>query len=114
MFKIVLVGDVSVGKTQIRSRYCHNVFNADSRSTIGVEFAFKNIEIQGLNIKGNSFKTYLDSVILICHLGQIWDTSGSERYRAVTSAYYRGAVGAIVAFDVTKVSLGCIRIGYSL
>lgn len=85
LFKIVLVGDVSVGKTQIRSRYCHNVFNADSRSTIGVEFAFKNIEIQGLNIKG-----------------QIWDTSGDERYRAVTSAYYRGAVGAIVAFDVTK------------
>jgi len=56
LFKIVLVGDVSVGKTQIRSRYCHNVFNADSRSTIGVEFAFKNIQIQGLNIKGSRIK----------------------------------------------------------
>ena len=58
LFKIVLVGDVSVGKTQIRSRYCHNVFNAETRSTIGVEFAFKNIEIQGLNIKGKPFEPY--------------------------------------------------------
>jgi len=85
LFKIVLVGDCGVGKTQIRTRYTMNEFNPQSKSTIGVEFAFKTIEIRGDEIKG-----------------QIWDTSGEERYRAVTSAYYRGSVGAVIAFDVTK------------
>ena len=58
LFKIVLVGDVHVGKTQIRSRYCFDEFNANSKTTIGVEFALKNIEIQGLNIKGKPFESY--------------------------------------------------------
>jgi len=85
LFKLVLVGDCGVGKTQIRSRYTMNEFNGESKSTIGVEFAFKTIDIKGDEIKG-----------------QIWDTSGEERYRAVTSAYYRGSVGAMIVFDVCK------------
>ena len=86
LFKIVMVGDCGVGKTQIRNRYTLDEFNPQSKSTIGVEFAFKTIEIEGNEVKG-----------------QIWDTSGEERYRAITSAYYRGSVGAILVFDVTKV-----------
>ena len=81
-----MVGDCGVGKTQIRNRYTLDEFNPQSKSTIGVEFAFKTIEIEGNEVKG-----------------QIWDTSGEERYRAITSAYYRGSVGAILVFDVTKV-----------
>ena len=52
LFKIVLVGDCGVGKTQIRTRYTMNEFNPQSKSTIGVEFAFKTIEIRGDEIKG--------------------------------------------------------------
>lgn len=85
LFKTVLIGDCSVGKTQIRTRYTMDEFNPESKSTIGVEFAFKTLHIRNDEIKA-----------------QIWDTSGEERYRAVTSAYYRGSVGAIVVFDVTK------------
>lgn len=81
-----MVGDCAVGKTQLRNRYTLDEFNPQSKSTIGVEFAFKTIEIDGNEVKG-----------------QIWDTSGEERYRAITSAYYRGSVGAILVFDVTKV-----------
>ena len=51
----------------------------------GVEFAHKTIQIQGKKIKA-----------------QIWDTAGQERYRAITSAYYRGAVGALLVYDITK------------
>ena len=54
LFKIVLVGDCGVGKTQIRTRYTMNEFNPQSKSTIGVEFAFKTIEIRGDEIKGLS------------------------------------------------------------
>ena len=63
-------------------------FNPQSKSTIGVEFAFKTVNIDGNEVKG-----------------QIWDTSGEERYRAITSAYYRGSVGAVLVYDVTKVNL---------
>jgi len=57
----------------------------DSKSTIGVEFATRTSEIDGKMIKA-----------------QIWDTAGQERYRAITSAYYRGAVGALLVYDITK------------
>lgn len=80
-----MVGDCGVGKTQIRNRYTLDEFNPESKSTIGVEFAFKTMDIDGNEVKS-----------------QIWDTSGEERYRAITSAYYRGSVGAIIVFDVTK------------
>ena len=80
-------------------------FNPESKSTIGVEFAFKTLHIRGDEIKGKNIliKTINESKLK----AQIWDTSGEERYRAVTSAYYRGSVGAIVVFDVTKVSFYC-------
>ncbi|KAK4373036.1 hypothetical protein RND71_008420 [Anisodus tanguticus] len=85
VFKIVLIGDSAVGKSQILARFARNEFNFDSKATIGVEFQTKTLIIDHKTVKA-----------------QIWDTAGQERYRAVTSAYYRGAVGAMLIYDLTK------------
>jgi len=85
LFKIVLIGDSGVGKSNLLSRFTRNEFNLESKSTIGVEFATKSIQAEGKTIKA-----------------QIWDTAGQERYRAITSAYYRGAVGALLVYDISK------------
>lgn len=85
VFKLVVIGDSAVGKTQILSRFAKNEFYFDSKSTIGVEFQTRTVTIKSKVIKA-----------------QIWDTAGQERYRAVTSAYYRGALGAMVVYDITK------------
>lgn len=85
LFKIVLIGDSGVGKSNILSRFTRNEFSLESKSTIGVEFATRSLEIEEKIVKA-----------------QIWDTAGQERYRAITSAYYRGAVGALLVYDITK------------
>ncbi|CAK7348668.1 unnamed protein product [Dovyalis caffra] len=85
VFKVVVIGDSAVGKTQILSRFTKNEFCFDSKSTIGVEFQTRTVTIKDKVIKA-----------------QIWDTAGQERYRAVTSAYYRGALGAMLVYDITK------------
>ncbi|KAJ8565647.1 hypothetical protein K7X08_008223 [Anisodus acutangulus] len=85
VFKVVLIGDSAVGKSQLLSRFSRNEFSLDSKATIGVEFQTRTLEIDHKTVKA-----------------QIWDTAGQERYRAVTSAYYRGAVGAMLVYDITK------------
>ncbi|CAN6181800.1 unnamed protein product [Urochloa humidicola] len=85
VFKVVLIGDSAVGKSQLLARFARNEFNLDSKATIGVEFQTRTLTIDKRNVKA-----------------QIWDTAGQERYRAVTSAYYRGAVGAMLVYDITK------------
>lgn len=85
IWKVVLVGDSGVGKTNLLSRFTKNEFNSESKSTIGVEFATRHVTIKGKTIRA-----------------QIWDTAGQERYRAITAVYYRGAVGALVVYDITK------------
>ena len=85
MFKVVLIGDMKVGKTNIVSRYIKNEFNKDSISTIGVEFGSKELVIEGHNVKV-----------------QIWDTAGQEKYKSITNAYYKGAKGAFVVYDITN------------
>ena len=82
---VVLIGDSGVGKSNLLSRFTRNEFNLDSKSTIGVEFATRSIQVDTKTIKA-----------------QIWDTAGQERYRAITSAYYRGAVGALLVYDISK------------
>ncbi|KAG7267921.1 hypothetical protein CRUP_006671 [Coryphaenoides rupestris] len=69
LFKVVLIGDSGVGKSNLLSRFTRNEFNLESKSTIGVEFATRSIQVDGKTIKA-----------------QIWDTAGQERYRAITSA----------------------------
>eukprot|EP00253_Pinus_taeda_P019858 PITA_19858 len=85
LFKIVLLGDSAVGKSNLLSRYTKNEFSRNSKATIGVEFQAKTLEIDKKEIKA-----------------QIWDTAGQERFRAVTSAYYRGAVGALLVYDISR------------
>ncbi|KAK9714527.1 hypothetical protein RND81_06G101200 [Saponaria officinalis] len=85
LFKVVLIGDSGVGKSNLLSRFTRNEFSLESKSTIGVEFATRSLNVDGKVIKA-----------------QIWDTAGQERYRAITSAYYRGAVGALLVYDVTR------------
>lgn len=85
LFKVVLIGDSGVGKSNLLSRFTRNEFNLESKSTIGVEFATRSIQVDGKIVKA-----------------QIWDTAGQERYRAITSAYYRGAVGALLVYDISK------------
>ena len=80
-----MIGDSGVGKSNLLSRFTRNEFNLDSKSTIGVEFATRSIQVDAKTIKA-----------------QIWDTAGQERYRAITSAYYRGAVGALLVYDISK------------
>lgn len=88
LFKLVLVGDSGVGKSNLLSRFTRNEFSLDEKTTIGVEFSTRIIPMSdGRNIKA-----------------QIWDTAGQERYRAITNAYYRGAVGAMLVYDSTKKS----------
>ena len=87
MFKVVLVGDSFVGKTNIMSKYLKNEFHEDSKATVGVEFGSKQFNVEGHIIKA-----------------QIWDTAGQERYKAITSAYYKGAKGAFVVYDITRKS----------
>ncbi|XP_061972477.1 ras-related protein Rab11D-like [Populus nigra] len=85
VFKVVLIGDSAVGKSQILARFARNEFSLDSKATIGVEFQTRTLVIDHKSVKA-----------------QIWDTAGQERYRAVTSACYRGAVGAMLVYDITK------------
>ncbi|EKE42164.1 hypothetical protein ENUP19_0146G0019 [Entamoeba nuttalli] len=85
LYKIVLVGESGVGKSNLLLRFTRNEFDPDKRSTIGVEFATRSINYCDKNIRA-----------------QIWDTAGQERYRAITNAYYRGALGALVVYDITK------------
>ncbi|CAK9329946.1 unnamed protein product [Citrullus colocynthis] len=87
LFKAVLTGDSGVGKSNLLSRFAKNEFRFDSKPTIGVEFAYRNIKVADKLIKT-----------------QIWDTAGQERFRAITSSYYRGALGALLVYDITRVA----------
>ncbi|CAN6480207.1 unnamed protein product [Victoria cruziana] len=85
LFKAVLIGDSGVGKSNLLSRFSCDEFRLDSKPTIGVEFAHRTIGIGDQLIKA-----------------QIWDTAGQERFRAITSSYYRGALGALLVYDITR------------
>ncbi|CAJ2657518.1 unnamed protein product [Trifolium pratense] len=85
MFKIVMIGDSGVGKSQLLNRFVRNEFHLKSKATIGVEFLTKTVLMDHKLVKA-----------------QIWDTAGQERYQAITTAYYRGATGAFLTYDITK------------
>ena len=83
--KIVIVGNSGVGKSNLLSRFTKNDFSDKNKSTIGVEFAVKKVMIN-------------KKIINV----EVWDTAGQEKYRAITSVFYRSAIGAIVVYDVTN------------
>merc|ERR1719461_1577743 len=88
LYKIVLVGDATVGKTHLLSKYTRGTLPRVPTATIGVEFATQIVPLA----VGGTVKA------------QIWDTAGQERYRAITSSHYRRAVGALLVYDATKQS----------
>jgi small GTP-binding protein len=85
IFKVVLIGDSGVGKSNILLRYLKNEFSFESKATVGVEFGSKKFDLNGYKIKA-----------------QIWDTAGQERYKSITNAYYKGAKGALLVYDITR------------
>nr|CEL65120.1 TPA: Rab 11b, putative [Neospora caninum Liverpool] len=84
LYKVILVGDATVGKTHLLSRYIRGTLPKSPKATIGVEFATRTVPL--------------------AVGGTIWDTAGQERYRSITSAHYRRAVGALLVYDVTRKS----------
>ena len=85
IFKMILVGDSGVGKTNILSRYVNNEFSETTKSTVGVELGYKIEEINNTKVKV-----------------QIWDTAGQERYKSITNTYYKGAKGALIVYDISR------------
>ncbi|XP_053561048.1 ras-related protein Rab-38 [Bombina bombina] len=86
LYKILVIGDLGVGKTSIIKRYVHQNFSPHYRATIGVDFALKVINWD------------TDTVVRL----QLWDIAGQERFGNMTRVYYREAVGAFIVFDVTR------------
>ncbi|KAM9622959.1 ras-related protein Rab-36 [Trichechus inunguis] len=82
--KVVVVGDLYVGKTSLIHRFCKNIFDHDYKATIGVDFEIARFEIAG-----------------VPYSLQIWDTAGQEKFKCIASAYYRGAQAIITAFDLS-------------
>jgi Rab family protein len=85
IFKIVFIGDSGVGKTNIMNRFSKNIFNINSKPTIGVDFALKNVKLGPYSIRL-----------------QLWDTAGQERYKSFTSTYFKDAHGIIFVYDITN------------
>lgn len=85
-FKLILLGDVSVGKTCLALKFVKDEFRDEYSCTVGVEFKIKTIYI-GSNTTADL---------------QVWDTCGQERFRTITRQYYRDANGILLVFDVTN------------
>ena len=87
LYKIIIIGDAAVGKSNILTRYSKNEFSENTKSTVGVELGVKFIKVKGINAKI-----------------QIWDTAGQARYRSITSSYYKGSHGCFIVYDITNES----------
>jgi small GTP-binding protein len=84
LLKIVLIGESGVGKTNLLSRFISDDFKTDSKTTVGVGVATTTMNFEEKQVQA-----------------QIWDTTGHKRYRKLTSAYFRGAAGALIVYDIT-------------
>lgn len=83
--QIIIIGSRGVGKTSLMERFTDDTFCEACKSTVGVDFKIKTVELRGKKIRL-----------------QIWDTAGQERFNSITSAYYRGAKGIVIVYDITK------------
>ncbi|KAM8773024.1 ras-related protein Rab-3D-like [Acanthopagrus schlegelii] len=90
MFKLLIIGNSSVGKTSFLFRYADDSFTSAFVSTVGIDFKVKTIYRNDKRVKL-----------------QIWDTAGQERYRTITTAYYRGAMGFLLMYDITSQESFC-------
>ncbi|KAM9815096.1 EF-hand calcium-binding domain-containing protein 4B isoform 1-T6 [Syngnathus typhle] len=84
LFKIVLVGNSSVGKTSLLRRFCDDCFHPDTCATVGIDYSVKTIMVD-------------NSQVAL----QVWDTAGQERYRSITKQFFRKADGVVVMYDIT-------------
>ncbi|KAK7877175.1 hypothetical protein WMY93_032120 [Mugilogobius chulae] len=84
--KVVVVGDLNVGKTCLINRFCKDVFVRDYKATIGVDFEIERFEMSGVPFSL-----------------QIWDTAGQEKFKCIASAYYRGAQVIVTVFDMADI-----------
>ncbi|XP_037532080.1 ras-related protein Rab-42b [Nematolebias whitei] len=85
-FRIIMLGDSTVGKSSLLKRYTEDSFLESINETVGVDFYVHFLEVEpGVRVKL-----------------QFWDTAGQERFRSVTRSYYRNSVGALLVFDVTS------------
>eukprot|EP01083_Nonionella_stella_P084985 235349_1 len=82
--KLLMIGDSGVGKSCLVLRFSNDEFTSSFITTIGIDFKIKTMEIDGKRVKL-----------------QLWDTAGQERFRTITNAYYRGAHGVLLVYDVT-------------
>ncbi|XP_031429355.1 ras-related protein Rab-34a isoform X1 [Clupea harengus] len=85
--KVIVVGDLAVGKTCLINRFCKDTFDKNYKATIGVDFEMERFEVLGVPFSL-----------------QLWDTAGQERFKCIASTYYRGAQAIIIVFDLTDVS----------
>ena len=85
LFKILIIGDSGVGKSNILLRYVDGMFSEEFISTIGVDFRIHTLQIENKNVKL-----------------QLWDTAGQDRFKSIVQSYYRGAAGILVVYDVTN------------
>lgn len=85
LFKYIIVGDAGVGKSCLLLQFTDKRFRAEHDMTIGVEFGHRIVDIDEQKIKL-----------------QIWDTAGQEAFRSITRAYYRGATGALLVYDISR------------
>ncbi|XP_067102571.1 ras-related protein Rab-34a isoform X1 [Osmerus mordax] len=85
--KVIVVGDLAVGKTCLINRFCKDAFDKNYKATIGVDFEMERFEVLGVPFSL-----------------QLWDTAGQERFKCIASTYYRGAQIVIIVFDVNDVA----------
>jgi len=85
LYKLIIIGDAALGKSNFLSIYIKNEFLENQKSTVGVELGIKFIKVKDISTKI-----------------QIWDTAGQERYRAKASSYYIGAYGCFIVYDITN------------
>ncbi|MEQ2209269.1 Ras- protein Rab-39B [Xenoophorus captivus] len=85
-FRLIVIGDSTVGKSCLIRRFTEGRFAQVSDPTVGVDFFSRLVEIE----PGKRIKL------------QIWDTAGQERFRSITRAYYRNSVGGLLLFDITN------------
>ena len=86
LYKIIIIGDTSVGKTALLSKYLKGIFPTSPLSTVATEFATKIIQIK----EGGYIKA------------QIWDTAGQEKYKSITYHHFKKSVGGLIVYDITK------------
>jgi len=84
VFKFIIIGSAGVGKTALISRFVENQYFDFYNPTIGVDFKIKTIEVNQKKVKL-----------------QIWDTAGTEKFKTITNAYYKGSQGVIIVYDTT-------------